>query len=81
MVVVHLIAHITDESPLSLPQLHSVVDTDNLDSWLSTTRDQQSESEVMFTYAGYQITLDNVGNLWAQPTDVSDENIDENPID
>lgn len=81
LILVHFIAHIKDETPRALPPLQSAIDTDSLDRWLSTTHDPQSDAELTFTYAGYQITLDTVGNLRAQPTNVTEENSDEPHID
>lgn len=69
MVVVQLISYITDTSPLSLPQLDSSIDADSLDSWLSATQEPAKDFEVVFTYAGYQVTLDATGELWVQPVD------------
>lgn len=81
LIVVHFIAHITDKPPRALPPLQSAIDTDSLNRWLSTTHDPQSDAELTFTYAEYQITLDTPGNLWAQPTSVTEESSDEPHID
>lgn len=69
MIVAQFVSYITDTSPTSLPPLHSAVETDGLDTWLSATQSDLSEFEVSFTYAGYQITMDSDGNIWVQPTD------------
>lgn len=77
MVVVQLISHITDTSPLSLPPLHSAVETDSLDTWLSATREHVVDFETKFTYAGHQITLNSRGDIWAQPIDDTAMDVDE----
>lgn len=69
MVVVQLISYITDTFPLSLPQLNSSIEAENLNTWLSATQEPTKDFEVSFMYAGYQITLDATGELWAKPID------------
>lgn len=81
LILVHFIAHIAEKPPRELPPLQSAIDTDSLDRWLSTTHDPQSDAKLTFTYAGYQITLDTVGNLWAQPANVTEEDPDEPRVD
>ena len=76
LLLVYFIAHITEKPPRALPPLHSAIDVDSLDRWLST-HDPQSDTELTFTYAGHQLTLDTGGNLWAQPTNSTEENPNE----
>lgn len=73
MVVVHFVAHLTDTSSLSLPQIQSVIDADSLDTWLLEAHDYTGDSEVTFTYAGYRVALDNLGNMWAEPIEDTEE--------
>lgn len=67
MMVVQLISYITEEPPLSLPELQAAVETDSLDNGMSTPREQKFE--VTFRYAGYRITLNQGGEIWAESTD------------
>lgn len=79
--LVQFIAHIAGKPPRALSPLQSAIDADNLDHWFSTAHHSQNAARLTFTYAGYQITLDSVGNLWAQPTNASEETPDETHID
>lgn len=80
MIIVQLVSYITETSPLSLPQLHSSIDTDSLNSWLSATEEPRRDLEISFTYAEHQITLDGRGELWVQPVDATTA-LDENGSD
>lgn len=77
MVVVDLLSHLTEEPPLSLPQLGQAVDVDSLNSWLSSPHGQQREIEVTFKYAGYRITVNQPGDIWAEATDTVQDAADE----
>lgn len=76
MVVVYLVSHLTDTPPLSLPQIQSAVDTDRLDTWIPEVHAHTDNSEIIFTYAGYRITLDTLGNIWVESIDDPEGNID-----
>ena len=69
MIVVYLVSHITERSPLSLPQLQEAIDSDSLRSWLSTSSDHPSDLTITFRYAGYLITLNQTGEIWAELVD------------
>lgn len=67
MVIVQLVSYITETSPLSLPQLHSSIETDSLNSWFSASEEPRTDFEIGFPYAGFLITLDSTGELSVQP--------------
>ncbi|MDF9748353.1 HalOD1 output domain-containing protein [Natrinema salsiterrestre] len=56
------------------PPLHSVIDTDALDSLYRSTISERSSPEVEFEYNGYTITVDSTGDV-----DVRDQVSTEGP--
>jgi hypothetical protein len=63
--VVEKIANHKEMPPTELsPQLHSIIDPDALDALLETDAVQ-----VEFTYAGYRVTVNDDGDIHANPVD------------
>lgn len=76
MIVVQLVAAITNTPQNSLPQLHSVVDPGSLDALLAQNSDENDGCKISFTYAQYRITAASEGIIWAQPADDTEGVID-----
>lgn len=57
--VIREVSKTADSDALSLPPLNDAVDPDALDSLVP----QMSDGEVVFTYAGYEVTVSSTGTI------------------
>lgn len=72
--IVKFIATISDISIYELPQISECIHPDSFNELLTSEKAQAADTEVIFTYAGYRVTVLAAGKIQAQPlTGESDE--------
>ncbi|NHN49300.1 hypothetical protein G9464_17140 [Halostella sp. JP-L12] len=65
--IVKFIAAVSDISIYELPQISECIPPDSFNELLTSEKAQAADTEVIFTYAGYRVTVIASGKVQAQP--------------